>query len=153
MMVLLTLVMIVFCELAPKIFAAVHAESVALGCAYIYRVLLWVSPGRWSGWRTAWRRASCAWSACAAAATQTQALSTDELRTVVAEAGPLVPQRHRQMLLSILDLERVSVNDIMIPRQEIVGHRHRGQLGRYPRTPAAEHRIRDCQSTRRNSPT
>jgi Mg2+/Co2+ transporter CorB len=49
----------------------------------------------------------------------TQALSTDELRTVVAEASALVPQRHRQMLLSILDLERVSVDDIMIPRSEI----------------------------------
>jgi Mg2+/Co2+ transporter CorB len=48
-----------------------------------------------------------------------QALSTEELRTVVAEAGPMIPQRHRQMLLSILDLGSVTVNDIMIPRQEI----------------------------------
>ena len=48
-----------------------------------------------------------------------QALSADELRTVVTEAGALIPQRHRQMLLSILDLERITVNDIMIPRQEI----------------------------------
>ncbi len=55
------------------------------------------------------------------AAASSQTLSTDELRTVVAEASTLVPQRHRQMLLSILDLERVSVNDIMIPRQEIAG--------------------------------
>jgi Mg2+/Co2+ transporter CorB len=46
-------------------------------------------------------------------------LSTEELRTVVAEAGPMIPQRHRQMLLSILDLGSVTVNDIMIPRQEI----------------------------------
>ena len=38
---------------------------------------------------------------------------------MVAEASPLIPKRHRQMLLSILDLERVTVNDIMIPRQEI----------------------------------
>ena len=50
-----------------------------------------------------------------------QALSTEELRTVVAEAGPLIPARHRQMLLSILDLGQVTVNDIMIPRQEISG--------------------------------
>jgi Mg2+/Co2+ transporter CorB len=48
-----------------------------------------------------------------------QNLSTEELRTVVAEAGPMIPQRHRQMLLSILDLGSVTVNDIMIPRQEI----------------------------------
>jgi Mg2+/Co2+ transporter CorB len=51
----------------------------------------------------------------------TQALSADELRTVVAEAAPVIPARHRQMLLSILDLGRVTVNDIMIPRQEIAG--------------------------------
>jgi len=47
------------------------------------------------------------------------ALSAEELRSVVAEAGPMIPPRHRQMLLSILDLERVTVNDIMIPRQEM----------------------------------
>ena len=45
---MLTVVMIVFCELAPKIFAATHAERVALGSAYIYRVLLW-SPARCCG--------------------------------------------------------------------------------------------------------
>ena len=46
-------------------------------------------------------------------------MSPDELRSVVAEAGPMIPTRHRQMLLSILDLEHVTVNDIMIPRQDI----------------------------------
>ena len=48
-----------------------------------------------------------------------QAMSPDELRSVVAEAGPMIPTRHRQMLLSILDLEHVTVNDIMVPRQDI----------------------------------
>ncbi len=46
-------------------------------------------------------------------------MSAEELRSVVAEAGPMIPTRHRQMLLSILDLEHISVNDIMVPRQEI----------------------------------
>src|SRR5262249_3925422 len=50
-----------------------------------------------------------------------QALSSEELRTVVSEAGPMIPARHRQMLLSILDLGQITVNDIMIPRQEISG--------------------------------
>jgi Mg2+/Co2+ transporter CorB len=53
------------------------------------------------------------------AASDSQNLSTEELRTVVAEAGPMIPARHRQMLLSILDLEQLTVNDIMVPRQEI----------------------------------
>ena len=47
------------------------------------------------------------------------AMSADELRSVVAEAGPMIPTRHRQMLLSILDLEHITVNDIMVPRQDI----------------------------------
>ena len=50
-----------------------------------------------------------------------QQLSQDELRTVVNEAGALIPRRHQRMLLSILDLENVTVEDIVIPRNEIVG--------------------------------
>lgn len=48
-------------------------------------------------------------------------LSSDELRTVVNEAGSLIPRRHQDMLISILDLEHVTVNDIMVPRNEITG--------------------------------
>ena len=118
MMILLTIIVIVFCELAPKIFAAVYTESVALNSAYIYLVLLWISaPVTWVTNHLA--RGFLRSVGVTRRTHATQALSTDELRTVVAEASALVPQRHRQMLLSILDLERVSVNDIMIPRQEI----------------------------------
>jgi Mg2+/Co2+ transporter CorB len=49
------------------------------------------------------------------------ALSSEELRTVVAEAGAMIPHRHQQMLVSILDLEKATVEDIMVPRVEIVG--------------------------------
>ena len=48
-------------------------------------------------------------------------LSTEELRTVVAEAGAMIPKRHQQMLMSLLDLEKATVEDIMVPRVEIVG--------------------------------
>lgn len=48
-------------------------------------------------------------------------LNSEELRTVVHEAEGMIPKRHQQMLLSILDLESVTVEDIMIPRNEIVG--------------------------------
>jgi Mg2+/Co2+ transporter CorB len=112
--------MIVFGELAPKIFGAIYAERVALSSAYLYSALVVVArPVLWVTSRSAYgflrlfgvvRKRS-----------DSQFLSTDELRTVVAEAGPLVPARHRQMLLSILDLGRITVNDIMIPRQEITG--------------------------------
>jgi Mg2+/Co2+ transporter CorB len=119
-MVLLTVIVIVFCELAPKIFAAVHAEGVALRSAFVYRLLLWGTfPVTWLANYVAqgFLRLFGVTRTQGAA----QALSPDELRTVVNEGGALIPARHRQMLLSILDLERVTVNDIMIPRQEIAG--------------------------------
>ena len=119
-MVLLTIIVIVFCELAPKLFAAVHAEGVALRSAFVYRLLLWIT------WPVTWLANYLAQGllrlfGVTRSMNGDDALSPDELRTVVNESGALIPARHRQMLLSILDLERVTVNDIMIPRQEIAG--------------------------------
>jgi Mg2+/Co2+ transporter CorB len=117
---LLTIVVIVFCELAPKIYAASNPEGVALHASVIYRVLVLVTrPALWLANTLAYGFLRIFGVGRATAATQ--ALSADELRTVVAEAAPVIPARHRQMLLSILDLGRVTVNDIMIPRQEIAG--------------------------------
>jgi Mg2+/Co2+ transporter CorB len=117
---ILTVVMIVFGELAPKIFGATYADRVALSSAYIYSALVVVArPVLWVTSRSAYGVLRL--FGVVRSRRDTQSLSTDELRTVVAEAGPLVPARHRQMLLSVLDLGRVTVNDIMIPRQEITG--------------------------------
>jgi Mg2+/Co2+ transporter CorB len=114
----LTVVMIVFCELAPKIYAATHPEPVALSSSYVYRGLVMIArPLLWVTNRLAYGFLRMFGVLRTSRVDQT--LSTEELRTVVAEAGPLIPQRHRQMLLSILDLGSVTVNDIMIPRHEI----------------------------------
>ncbi|HKT72727.1 MAG TPA: HlyC/CorC family transporter [Steroidobacteraceae bacterium] len=114
----LTVIVIVFCELAPKIYAATHPEPVALSAAHIYRALVLVArPLLWLTNRMAYGFLRL--FGVGRTARANQSLSTEELRTVVAEAGPMIPARHRQMLLSILDLGQVTVNDIMIPRQEI----------------------------------
>ncbi len=114
----LTVVVIVFCELTPKIYAATHPESVAMNAARIYRALVVVArPALWLTNRLAY--GFLALFGVGRGARANQALNTEELRTVVAEAGPMIPARHRQMLLSILDLGQITVNDIMIPRQEI----------------------------------
>jgi len=113
-------VVIVFCELAPKIYAASNPESVALHAAGIYQVLVRVT------WPALWLTSNLAYGflrlfGVVRSTSATQSLSAEELRTVVTEAAPVIPARHRQMLLSILDLGRITVNDIMIPRQEISG--------------------------------
>jgi Mg2+/Co2+ transporter CorB len=115
----LTVVMIVFCELAPKIYAATHPEPVALSSSYIYRGLVMIArPLLWVTNKLAYAFLRI-FGVVRSSRDTDQNLSSEELRTVVAEAGPLIPQRHRQMLLSILDLGSVTVNDIMIPRHEI----------------------------------
>lgn len=117
---LLTIVVIVFCELAPKIYAASNPEGVALHAAGIYRVLVLVTrPALWLTNTLAYGFLRLFGVGRVTGATQS--LSADELRTVVTEAAPVIPARHRQMLLSILDLGRITVTDIMIPRQEISG--------------------------------
>ena len=118
--VLLTIVVIVFCELTPKIYAASNPEGVALHAAGIYRVLVMLArPVLWLTNHMAYGFLRL--FGVGRGARSSQALSADELRTVVTDAAPVIPARHRQMLLSILDLGRITVNDIMIPRQEIAG--------------------------------
>jgi Mg2+/Co2+ transporter CorB len=115
---LLTVIVIVFCELAPKIYAATHPEFVALGAARIYTFLVLVArPVLWCTNKMAYGFLRI--FGVGRSSRASQALSSEELRTVVAEAGTMIPARHRQMLLSILDLGQITVNDIMIPRQEI----------------------------------
>jgi Mg2+/Co2+ transporter CorB len=114
----LTVVVIVFCELTPKIYAATHPERVALSAARIYRALVLIArPVLWLTNKLAYGVLRI--FGVGRTSRASQSLSSEELRTVVVEAGPLIPARHRQMLLSILDLGQVTVNDIMIPRQEI----------------------------------
>jgi Mg2+/Co2+ transporter CorB len=116
----LTIIMIVLGELVPKIFAAAHPETVALRSAYVYRTLVAIARP------VLWLTSHAAYGVLhlfggVGKSRDSMALGAEELRAVVAEASPVIPARHRQMLLSILDLGEVVVNDIMIPRQEIDG--------------------------------
>jgi Mg2+/Co2+ transporter CorB len=114
----LAVFMIVFCELAPKIYAALKPDPVALNSTYIYKVLVFLmTPFSWFANRAAYGLLRL--FGVQLVKEGGQMMSPDELRSVVAEAGPMIPTRHRQMLLSILDLEHITVNDIMIPRQDI----------------------------------
>ena len=115
---LLTLVILIFAEVAPKTFAALHPERVAFPAAHVLTWLLAVFQPL---------VAAVNWMANGVLrllrlpppGARRDSLSREELRTVVAEAGALIPRRHRQMLMGILDLEKVTVDDIMVPRQEI----------------------------------
>ena len=116
----LTVVILVFAEVAPKTLAALHPERVAFPAAIVLKPLLtifypivaainWLANGVLRLLRILPDEVD------------PQQLSTDELRTVVNEAGTLISHKYQSMLVSILDLEKVTVDDIMVPRNEISG--------------------------------
>jgi Mg2+/Co2+ transporter CorB len=116
---LLAFVLLIFCEVAPKTFGALHPERLALPAAYVYTPLLFLLyPFVWATNLLANGVLRLFGVSRQVAA---NSLSSEELRTVVAEAGAMIPRRHQQMLVSILDLEDATVEDIMVPRNEIVG--------------------------------
>jgi magnesium and cobalt exporter, CNNM family len=116
----LTLVILIFSEITPKTIAALHPERVAFPASLVLLPLMklmyplvamvnvitngllrliGIDPEK-----------------------QNEAhVSADELRTIVTDAAQLIPARHRELLLNILDLEHVSVDDIMVPRSEVYG--------------------------------
>jgi Mg2+/Co2+ transporter CorB len=117
---ILTFVILIFAEVAPKTLAALHPERLAFPAAFIYTALLKVTyPLVWLV--NVMANAVLRSLGVDADGKPSETLSGEELRTVVAEAGALIPRKHKTMLLSILDLEQVQVDDIMIPRNEIVG--------------------------------
>jgi Mg2+/Co2+ transporter CorB len=117
---ILTLVILVFAEVTPKTLAALHPERVAFPAAFIYGPLLWVLyPLVWAVNLIA--NGLLRLIRVHPKDSTTDALSQEELRTVVLEAGAMIPKRHQDMLLNIIDLEKVTVEDIMVPRKEVTG--------------------------------
>jgi Mg2+/Co2+ transporter CorB len=116
----LTIVVLIFGEVAPKTYGALYPERLALPAAWVYAGLVRVLyPLVWSANLVSngvLRLLGVAPDKVAA-----HSLSADELRTVVAESSTVIPHGHQKMLMSILDLEKITVDDIMVPRADIGG--------------------------------
>jgi Mg2+/Co2+ transporter CorB len=117
---ILTVVVLIFSEVAPKTLAALKPERVALPASFLLWPLLKIShPIVWVINRLA---AGVLWMfGHRHPVGDAHALSSAELRTLLEEGGRMIPEKHRQMLLNILALEEARVEDIMIPRNEIEG--------------------------------
>jgi Mg2+/Co2+ transporter CorB len=117
---IMTLIILIFAEAAPKTLAALHPERIAFPAALIYYPLLKIT------YPLVWLTNVCANGVLflfgvRSSHTELQALTREELRTVVHEAGSRISSQYRTMLLSILDLEKVTVDDVMVPHNEIIG--------------------------------
>ncbi|WP_147199498.1 HlyC/CorC family transporter [Pantoea sp. MBD-2R] len=117
---ILTFVVLVFAEVLPKTVAALYPEKVAFPSSLLLGPLQIVMlPLVWllnTITRILMRMVGMKTDSSA-----NSALSKEELRTIVYESRTLMSHRNQDMLLSVLDLEKVNVDDIMVPRNEIVG--------------------------------
>ena len=116
----LTLVILIFAEITPKTIAALHPERVAFPASWILLPLqrLLMPLVLSINWLTNGILKLMGFSPDTAG---DDAVSQEELRTIVTESASMIPSRHRRMLVNILDLEQMTVNDIMAPRNKIYG--------------------------------
>lgn len=115
----MTVVVLIFAEVAPKTVAAMHPERIAFPAAYVLVILLKVlNPIVWlvNGLANLLLKPFGVRSDVEAL----ERLNREELRTLVSEGGH-ISNEHQRMLVNILDLEHASVEDVMVPRGEIVG--------------------------------
>ncbi len=116
----LTLIVLLFAEVTPKTLAAVHPERVAFPASFILKpMLILLYPLVWAINMITNRL--LALFGVSPEDSISAAINSEELRMALKEAGSMIPNRHKKMLVSILDLEQVTVNDVMIPRNEIEG--------------------------------
>jgi len=119
--IILTLVILIFSEITPKTIASVHPEHYAIKASWLLKVLVFIfRPLVWVTNIVSSRILKIARVNPMAASTNDD-LNSDELRTLLAEHGDLIPLRSRQMLSSVLGMEELTVEDIMTPHAEIVG--------------------------------
>lgn len=115
----LTFFMLVFSEILPKTLAALHPERVGFRTSHILLLLLKISLPL--VYLINFLTNSLIKLLGMSVDQKVQTMSQEELRSIVHESGKFIPSAHQEMLLSILDLEQVTVDDIMVPRNDIGG--------------------------------
>ena len=116
----LTLVILVFAEVTPKTLAALQPERIAFPASHVLRPLLSILHPFVLLVNTISNGLLRLVGVSSEDAGQNH-LSREEFRTVLVESSAQISNRHQRMLLSILDLEEVTVDDIMIPKHEVMG--------------------------------
>ena len=111
---------LIFAEVTPKTLAALHSEKFAFPAAYVYTPLQYIAYPLVLLINLI-ANTLLKLFGVSVKHNELSSLSQEELRTVLADAGSLIPRKHQKMLISILDLETVTVEDIMIPRNEVQG--------------------------------
>ena len=117
--IILTLLILIFAEVTPKTYAALHPERIAFPASFILTPLLKILYP--IVWTTNLMTNGILRIIGVPKDVAEQALSREELRTLVIENHSIRPDAKQKMVINLLDLEHITVDDIMVPRSEVVG--------------------------------
>ena len=119
--IILTIIILIFSEITPKTIAAIKPESVATRASFLLKILVTIFKPLIFLTNSISRAILKVFNLNADDATHNDNLNTEELRTLLDESGELIPKQYRKMLSSVLGMEELIVEDIMMPTSEIIG--------------------------------
>lgn len=115
----LTFVILVFSEISPKVIAAAHPEKFAFACSYLLYPLLWLFNPIVSFVNLFVKGFMYLLGMKANFAEAHHAVTTEELRSIVTDAGHIIPKKHRSILINLFDLEKITVDDVMTAHTQV----------------------------------
>ena len=119
--VILTIVILIFSEITPKTMAAIKPESFATRSSFILKMLVYLFKPLIFLTNFVSKLILRVFNLDAKDANLNDSLNTEELKTLLEESGDLIPKQYRKMLSSVLGMEELIVEDIMVPTSEIIG--------------------------------
>ena len=119
--IILTIIILIFSEITPKTIAAIKPESVATRASFLLKILVTIFRPLIFLTNSISRAILKVFNLNADDASHNDNLNTEELRTLLDESGELIPKQYRKMLSSVLGMEELIVEDIMMPTSEIIG--------------------------------
>ena len=117
--IIFTMIVLIFAEVTPKTFAANYAEKVALPASIILKFLQKILYPL--VWIVNFFSNSILKLFGVEEKQSDDDLSPDELKSILENSGDLIPSRYQEMLLSVLELDKISIDEVMIPKNEVIG--------------------------------
>ena len=119
--IVLTIVILIFSEITPKTMAAIKPESFATRASFLLKILIKVFRPLIFLTNSVSKAILKMFNLNAEDASNNDNLNTEELKTLLDESGQLIPKQYRKMLSSVLGMEELIVEDIMVPTSEVIG--------------------------------
>ena len=119
--IILTIVILIFSEITPKTIAAIKPESIATRSSFLLKILVYIFKPLIFFTNFISRSILSVFKLNARDASNNDNLNTEELKTLLDESGDLIPNQYRKMLSSVLGMEELVVEDVMIPTSEVIG--------------------------------